>query len=182
LSPGLGISGGNLERDLQTVLTIGKQDGTDVGLIEAWQHNSQHRKDWPWRTLEAAVLAKNPNAVIAVLGLAYKENTHSTKNSPSLRLLSHLEGRTVRVHDPVVPASIVPAAQGCATALDCVRGADVVALVTPWPEYRDLSIDALAKAMRGRVIIDPYRLLDGARARAAGFSYYTLGQSARAPP
>lgn len=181
LSPGLGISGGNLERDLQTVLTIGKQDGTDVGLIEAWQHNSQYRKDWPWRTLDAAVLAKNPKAVIAVLGLAYKENTHSTKNSPSLRLMSHLEGRTVRVHDPVVAASIVPFAQGCKSALECVQGADVAVLVTPWPEYRELKVEALARAMRGRVIIDPYRLVDGARARAAGFSYYTLGQPALVP-
>ena len=127
------------------------------------------------------MLEENPSAVIAVLGLAYKENTHSTKNSPSLRLLSHLEGRNVRVHDPVVPAKIAAFAQGCASAMDCVQNADVVVLVTPWPEYRDLSIEAMAQAMRGRTMIDPYRLLDGERARAAGFTYHTLGRPVLTP-
>lgn len=181
LSPGLGISGGNLERDLRTVLTIGEARGTDVGVVQAWLHNSQHRKDWTWRTLREAVLHRKPDAAVAVLGLAYKENTHSTKNSPALQLLAQLKGRTVTVHDPIVPASVVPFAKGCATAMDCVEEADVVVLVTPWPEYRDLSLDALAKAMRGRVIIDPYRLLDGDRARALGFTHYALGRAALAP-
>ena len=181
LSPGLGISGGNLERDLRTVLTLGAAHGTDVSVIGAWLHNSQHRKDWTWRTIRDAVLATQPAAIIAVLGLAYKENTHSTKNSPSLRLLSQLQGRTVRVHDPIVESTIVPFARGCATALECVQGADVAVLATPWPEYRKLSLDALAKAMRGRVIVDPYRMLDGDRARALGFTYYTLGRPVLAP-
>jgi UDPglucose 6-dehydrogenase len=53
--------------------------------------------------------------------------------------------------------------------------------MTPWPEYRELKVEALARAMRGRVIIDPYRLVHGANAREAGFSYYTLGQPALVP-
>jgi UDPglucose 6-dehydrogenase len=181
LDPGLGISGGNLERDLRTVMTIGKERATDVGVVEAWLANSNHRKDWTWRTLRAAVLAKNPRATIAVLGLAYKENTHATKNSPALRLLSHLKGYDVRVHDPVVPAAAAPDATGCATAADCIRGADVVILTTAWPEYRDLSLDALSQQMRGRVLIDPYRLLDGSKARSLGFAYHTLGRPAVEP-
>jgi UDPglucose 6-dehydrogenase len=181
LTPGLGISGGNLERDLRTVLTIGGARGTDVGVVEAWLQNSQHRKDWTWRTVRDGVLASKPDAVIAVLGLAYKENTHSTKNSPSLQLLAQLQGRTVRVHDPIVPASVVPFATGCADAMQCVHGADAVVLATPWPQYRNLSLDGLATAMRGRVIVDPYRLLDGDRARALGFTHYTLGRAALAP-
>ena len=48
------------------------------------------------------VLNLNPNARISILGLAYKENTHSIKNSPSLALLEHLDGFEVCVHDPVV--------------------------------------------------------------------------------
>jgi UDPglucose 6-dehydrogenase len=181
LSPGLGISGGNLERDLRTVINIGEHHGTDVGVVEAWVHNSRYRKDWTWRTLEAAVLSKNPKPTVAVLGLAYKENTHSIKNSPSLELLSHLKNATVRVHDPVVPASVAPFATGCATVDECFKGADVLVLITPWPDYRNVSLEALQKAMHGRVIIDPYRLLDGKRARELGFTYHTLGAPALTP-
>ncbi len=175
LAPGLGISGGNLERDLRTVLDIAETKHTDTGMIEAWIANSQYRKDWPWRTLDTHVLKANPKARISVLGLAYKENTASTKNSPSLLLLSHLNGKDVCVHDPVVAPSIVAFVKSADSALACAEGADVLILATPWPEYRNLAIGDLAKAMKGRVIIDPYRLLSGPAAMKAGFEYHTLG-------
>src|SRR6185437_10780244 len=84
LAPGLGISGGNLERDLATVLRLSEQVGSDASLITAFLHNSEHRRDWPLRTLQRHVLAKKPDAMLGILGLSYKENTHSTKNSPAL--------------------------------------------------------------------------------------------------
>ncbi|CAA7612107.1 nucleotide sugar dehydrogenase [Magnetospirillum sp. UT-4] len=180
LAPGLGISGGNLERDLRTVIDIARDRRTHVGVVEAWLDNSQWRKDWPWRTLKAAVLDGDPKARIAVLGLAYKENTHSTKNSPALVLLEHLTGNDVAVHDPVVPASVVPWARGCASAMEAVAGADAVVIATPWPDYRGLKADDLAAVMRGRVVIDPYRMLDGAAARSAGLSWFCLGAPAAA--
>ncbi len=178
LSPGLGISGGNLERDLRTVLRIAEGKPVDVGVVQAWIANSQYRKEWCWRVLRDRVLSKQPSARIAVLGLAYKENTHSTKNSPALALLSHLEGHDVRVHDPVVPASIVAFATGCSDPLSCATGADALVLATPWPEYRDIGLGDLARVMAGRVLIDPYRLIDGRKASAAGFEYHALGAPA----
>jgi UDPglucose 6-dehydrogenase len=47
--------------------------------------------------------------------------------------------------------------------------------MTPWPAYREISASDLRRVMRGRVILDPYRVLDGAVARASGFDYFTLG-------
>jgi hypothetical protein len=52
LSPGLGIAGGNLERDLHTILQIGAAKKTDVGVIKACLANSAHRKDWAWHVLQ----------------------------------------------------------------------------------------------------------------------------------
>lgn len=181
LTPGLGISGGNLERDLRTIINIGSAKGTDVGMVESWIHNSGYRKDWLWRTLEGQVLAGQPNPRIAVLGLAYKENTHSTKNSPSLKLLAHLEGREVVVHDPVVPATVVPWAKGAGSVEEALNGADVLVLATPWPAYREITVAQLAAAMRGRVVIDPYRLIDGRALVAAGFTWHALGLPALHP-
>ena len=76
LAPGLGIAGGNLERDLATVLALSEKHGADAGIVSAWLANSSHRKDWAWRMLDKLVLSRQPDARIAVLGLAYKENTH----------------------------------------------------------------------------------------------------------
>jgi len=176
LTPGLGISGGNLERDLRTVIEIGSRHGTDTGIVSAWMKNSAHRKDWLWRILSDKVLAKKPDARIGVLGLAYKENTNSTKNSPSLLLLSHLgERKGLRVYDPVVPASIVPHAHAATDPLDCAAGCDVLVLATPWPQFKQLRLADLRAAMAGRVLIDPYRLFDGRPAAQEGFEWHGLG-------
>ena len=64
--------------------------GSETSVIRAFVANSLHRRDWAMRVLHSEVLAHKADAVIGILGLAYKENTHSTKNSPSLSLISTL--------------------------------------------------------------------------------------------
>ena len=176
LSPGLGIAGGNLERDLATVIALAEQHQTDAGIVSAWAANSRHRKEWAWRMLNKLVLAQNPDASVAVLGLAYKEDTHSTKNSPSLALLSHLRDRPVVVYDPVVSADNagIPF-KAASSAMEAAQDADVVCIMTPWAEFKKIAPSNLIRAMRGRWLIDPYRVIDGAAARAAGLRHVTLG-------
>ena len=177
LAAGLGLSGGNLERDLATVENFSRDHGSDASLIEAFIHNSKHRKDWPLRTLHKALLDDAPHAVIGVLGLAYKENTHSTKNSPSLALLRHLHPWAVRLFDPVVPATAAahPRSTACTSALDVAKGVDALVVMTPWPAFRDLAAGDIKAAMRGTLVIDPYRMLDGAALTKAGLTHITLG-------
>jgi len=181
LSPGLGIAGGNLERDLRTIVQIGEAKKTDIGVVKAWLANSAHRKDWAWQVLRDYALPADPGATIAVLGLAYKENTHSTKNSPSLALLEHLRGRSVKVHDPVVPGAVASWTTSVADPLAAATGADVLVIATPWPQYRELRPADLARVMKGRAVLDPYRVLDGRACAAAGLTYHTLGMPPLAP-
>ncbi len=176
LAPGLGIAGGNLERDLATVLTLSARHGTDAGIVSAWVANSRHRKDWTWGIIEKFVLAQQPGAKIAVLGLAYKEDTHSTKNSPSLVLLAHLRDRAVVVYDPVVsPVDAGVPFKAAASAMDAIQDADAVCILTPWGEFKKMSPSDMVRRMRGRWLIDPYRVIDGKAARAAGLRHVTLG-------
>lgn len=176
LSPGLGLAGGNLERDLATVRRLAEREGTHARIVEAWQSNSFHCREWVFRVLQAEILGNEPDAQIGVLGLAYKENTHSTKNSPALELLAHTELRHVRVFDPVVPASVAPRAKGASSALDAADGAKALAVMTPWPEFKSISLGDLAKRMIGRTLIDPYGVFDGDEAVRSGFDHFTLGR------
>jgi len=176
LAPGLGLAGGNLERDLATVMRLGAAHGTDTGIVKAWVENSTWRKGWAARTLKNRVLEGSPKARVAVLGLAYKQDTHSTKNSPSLALLSELDGVDVVVHDPVVPASAAPIAVEAADGpMAAVSGADVLCIMTPWSPYKALDPKDIAASMRGATVLDPYRVLDETAALAAGLDYVTLG-------
>ncbi len=184
LAPGLGIAGGNLERDLATVERLAAAHNTDVGIVRAWRANSRHRRDWAARTIRKALLDAEPDAVVAVWGLAYKENTHSVKNSPSLATIAQLPATKFRLHDPLVPASVAGhrTAQGFATPLETLAGADALMILTPWPEYRAIPPDEIASQLKGRIVLDPYAVLDAEAAFAAGLHYYTLGRPAPAPP
>ena len=176
LNPGLGISGGNLERDLATVLRYAEKYKTDGGVVESWVNNSRYRKDWAWHTFTKLGLDKKPSEKITVLGLTYKENTHSLKNSPSLFFLSHLTDREVAAFDPAAAPESVPSHVRCAAnALEALKGCDVLAVMTPWPEFRSITPEIIIQNMAGKIVIDPYRMLDGTALKAQGFIYATLG-------
>ncbi len=180
LTPGLGIAGGNLERDLATVRRLGDATGASVGTVEAWIADSRYRRDWVLRVLRERLLEGKPDASIGVLGLAYKEDTKSTRNSPALALIEELGACRLRVHDPLVePApDLHPNFAVAADPLDACREADAVALMTPWRQFRDLDPADIAATMKGRLVVDPYRVLDGSACAAAGLEYLTLGAPA----
>jgi UDPglucose 6-dehydrogenase len=178
LSPGLGIAGGNLERDLVSVQTMAQRCGTDAGIVSAWLTHSKYRSRWVLRQLSRHVFSKNESATIAIWGLAYKQDTHSIKNSAGVALLNTLRQSSVRAFDPRV--TLAMAANTVATqardALDACRGADALAVMTPWSDFVKIDPADVAAAMNGRDIFDPYQLLDAKKYRALGFSVYCLGR------
>lgn len=176
LTAGLGIAGGNLERDLATVIRLGEREASATGVIAAYVEGSRHMKAWAYRVLKRVVLDTVKRPRLGVLGLAYKQDTHSTKNSASIELIARLKDAEIRVHDPVVPAAAAPGTTGVETAEAVADDADAVLLMTPWTAYRTLDPVALAKRMRGRVVIDPYRLLDADKVAAAGLALYSIGR------
>jgi UDPglucose 6-dehydrogenase len=177
LAPGLGIAGGNLERDLATICNLADRYGTDAGVVRAWVANSRHRRDWALRTLYREILSRMDDPVIAVLGLAYKQDTHSTKNSPSIALLEHLKPFRVRVFDPVVPAAAAPNPRrhDSKSELDACEGADVLVVMTPWQQFGKVDPAEIAQRLRGKTVLDPYSVLNVAACHAAGLNYHTLG-------
>jgi UDPglucose 6-dehydrogenase len=177
LKPGLGIAGGNLERDLVTVQSLADRHGTEAGIVTAWQRNSRQRRDWAIRQIQRAFPTKDHQAVLAVWGLAYKPDTHSTKNSPSLELLRALRGHRIRAHDPVaqIDAAEFPHVTIFSSPLAAAEGADALLVMTPWSSYASFPVKELQKLLRGRVIIDPYAILDETQCRHLGFEYYRLG-------
>jgi UDPglucose 6-dehydrogenase len=114
-----------------------------------------------------------------VWGLAYKENTHSIKNSPSLATISQLPDTALQMHDPEVSPSVVnsPKARGFATELEAAKCADALMILTPWPQYRQIAAADIAAAMRGSIVLDPYAVLDSKSAKASGLSIHTLGRA-----
>ncbi|MEM6623985.1 MAG: UDP binding domain-containing protein [Pseudomonadota bacterium] len=172
LAPGLGIAGGNLERDLATVMRLGAAFGTDTDVVAAQVSNSAHRKGWAARQVKALGL---DTAKLAVWGLAYKENTHSVKNSPSLHTLAQLTDAQIMAHDFQVAAADAPGVPRAEAPLATLPGAEALLILTPWPDYGEISPLDVANGLSGNVLLDPYRVLDADAAQACGLRYITLG-------
>lgn len=175
IQPGLGIAGGNLERDLATVCRLADETGSDAGIVRAQMANNKRRADWVLHRLHERL--PGAGATIGVLGLAYKENTHSIKNSPSLALIRHLSPHALRLHDPVVKAdgAIHPRFVQVVKPLEACDGADALAIMTPWPEYRTLLPEDVAFRLKGKLVVDPFAVLDRKAAKAAKLDHLVLG-------
>lgn len=180
LQPGLGLAGGNLERDLATTRELAAQHQTDSRLIEAWQRNSAYRKAWAREILQRELLEKNFRARVAVWGLAYKADTHSTKNSAALELLATVPACEFHVYDPAVALPSAP--HGSVTvhprALDALAQADALVVMTPWKEFSHVAASEIRARLKGTLVIDPFGALDGNACRAAGLRHWQLGKPA----
>lgn len=172
LTPGLGIAGGNLERDLVTVRQLASRYGSDAKVVTAWQNNSRYRSAWALRQLHRVVLPRCSHPRIAVWGLTYKAETHSLKNSPAIDLISALAPFKITAFDPVASDSSIHSAnlKLAPTALAACHKADVLIVMTPWKEFSQIDPSMIQAEMCGRVIIDPFGIIT-----APDFTHLQLG-------
>jgi UDPglucose 6-dehydrogenase len=124
-------------------------------------------------------------ATVAVLGVAFKPDSDDIRDSPALdvaRTIASL-GAAVTVYDPVaMPQAqrVHPELGYASSAVEAVRDADVVLLLTEWAEFRDADPELLGSVVAQRNIVDGRNALDPARWRAACWRYRALGRPSRA--
>ncbi len=175
LKPGLGISGGNIERDIFSVREIIKNNDRPVSIINAFEKNSDYMKSWVYRVLNKnRILNKNSN--ICILGLSYKENTDSTKNSPTISLLKKIKNNPIKIYDP--KAILKDNYKNCLQVknmLSAIKNTNLIILMTPWNEFKNIN-KYFNFIKKKSVIIDPYRLIDFKYLKKRSFEYFTLGR------
>jgi len=178
LLPGLGIAGGNLERDLATVCNFADHHGTDVGVVRAWLLNSKLRKNWASTILRQNLLVNKKDPLVAIWGLAYKENTHSTKNSPSLATIAQLQDIRLQIYDPVVSwnESWHSKTKFCRSLMDAIDKVDALIIMTPWPEFKQICLNEILERMKGKLIIDPFSMVKVSDPLNFDVDLYTLGR------
>jgi len=159
LNPGLGISGGNIERDLQTLDELAlSNDSGGVSIFRTYLNSSQRQKNWIIDTITENIINHNSKAKIGILGIAYKVNTSSTKNSIALVIAKKFSGNIIGAYDPL---AVLPQDLSNIRIFDslneCILAADAVVILTPWPEFSTLDFSQLAKENKEIfTIIDPY--------------------------
>ncbi len=179
LKPGLGFSGGNLERDLETIIKLSKKYDLNSGLINEFINNSKINKNWALeRFLKLSPTIKN--IAISILGLSYKENTDSIKNSPSLLLINQLLDLgfdNIKAYDPkAADHEVFSKITRVNEMKEALTYTQVLFIMTPWNEFSEISLDQIKSFMKGNVIIDPYGILRGLSLEKEGYKYLIKGR------
>jgi UDPglucose 6-dehydrogenase len=180
IRPGLGIAGGNLERDMVTLRDLCGAHTVDGGFIEALLGYNARRPRWVHRQLEEHLFGEVAHPVIAVWGLAYKKNTRSIKNSMAIRVIRELGDRAdVRAYDPVVGADDIDVrAKVAADRDEALAGADCLLVLTDWDGFAVPDPTSL-RSMRRPLIIDGVGVVDAARADLRGIRLVQMGRPSR---
>ena len=172
LSPGLGIAGGNIERDLNTIEGIGDKISSNTEFISSIINLSAYSKKWMYRTIKPFI---NNNNNICILGLSYKENTNSIKNSASIELIKKIKNSNINVYDPLVKKINMGQINHKTSTNNAIKGSNILVIATPWDEFKLLDLKKIKSLMKGNIILDPYRVLNEELAVNLGFIYYSVG-------
>ena len=177
IKPGLGISGGNIERDIGSIKKIFKKDYQPLSIIKVFQRNSVYMKSWVYRILEKEkVLSQKSKHSMGILGLAYKENTNSVKNSPTLNLLRRIKNNKITIYDPA--AKLEKKIKNCNQINDInflLKISNVIIIMTPWEEFKKVG-KILKKNKKKIILIDPYRIINISIVKNKYIKYFTLGK------
>ncbi len=185
--PGIGFGGSCLPKDVAALRYVGEVLGVATPVLSAVQEVNTAMRTGAVRRLRAR-LGTLENRVIGVWGLTFKANTEDTRDSPAMDVVSLLlnEGAVVQAYDPAVIAdpALVPdhvRALLRTSALEAVRGADGLAILTEWAEFAEAPLDAVRQVMRGSVLFDGRNVRSKADAEEHGFAYLGVGRNGTLP-
>jgi UDPglucose 6-dehydrogenase len=181
LHPGPGYGGSCFPKDTLALIHTAQKAGTPVRIVEAVADiNDKRKKAMAGRIIKACD-GKVEGKTVAILGVTFKPNTDDMRDAPSLEILPALlkAGAKVRAFDPEgmrQAAPLLPGIEWCKTAYEAMTGADAVAILTEWNEFRALDIQRMKTIMKAPVMIDLRNIYNTAEMVAAGFRYSSVGR------
>jgi UDPglucose 6-dehydrogenase len=181
LSAGLGFGGSCFPKDTDSLVHTAAALGYDFGLLQQVVEINRERAGH-FVDIIAKALGPLDGRVIAVLGLAFKPNTDDMREAKSVEVIQGLlrQGAAVRAYDPVAMPNarrVLPAAVTyCESPYEAASGADAVALITEWNEFKFLNLERLRGVLRRPAIFDGRNLWEPERMRRLGFEYHSIGR------
>ena len=182
LFPGPGYGGSCFPKDVQALVRTGDDHGVSLDVLKAVESVNTRQKQRMFAKVRAALDGKLAGRRIAVWGLAFKAETDDMRESPSIALIEGLlaVGATVVAHDPHAheTARLVFGNRiGYSDhAYGALTGADALAVVTEWNEFRNPDFGRIKAALAQPVIVDGRNLYDPTKLRALGFRYFGIGR------
>ena len=181
LNPGPGYGGSCFPKDTNAMAQMAKKYGVRMNLIETTIRENDARKvKMAHRILDAVKTVEKPR--VAVLGLAFKGGTDDCRESPAMEIVAELlkSGAVVRAYDPKAMGTaekiLGDRIEYASDAYDAADGADVVAVLTEWVDFKTLDLVRLKQKAKSPELVDLRRIINKKDAEKAGFSYHGIGE------
>lgn len=184
LRAGIGYGGSCFPKDIKALAWIGEDLGVNVSLLrEADRINTARIKMFVEKMRKALWTLKDKK--IAILGLSFKPETDDIREAPSIKVIRELlkEKTLLSFYDPKAMENVKrlypedpPRIVYAESPYEAARGANALAVITEWDEFRNLDLKKVRELMANPIIIDGRNIYDIEQVRSMGFEYYSVGR------
>lgn len=181
LYAGCGYGGSCFPKDVKALAHTGEEYGYHLEVIEAVERVNERQKQIVFDKI-AKFAGDLHNKTVAILGLAFKPETDDMREAPALVVIDKLlsVGANVRVFDPIAMEEcrrrIGDSVTYCRDLYDAADGADVLALMTEWRQFRMPAWNVIKKAMHGNIVVDGRNIYNRTELEEQGFVYTRIGE------
>ena len=181
--PGIGYGGSCFPKDVKALARTGRENGHTMRILEAVEAVNDDQKSVLFNKINAYFGGSLQGKTIAFWGLSFKPNTDDMREAPSVVLANLLlqAGAKVKAYDPVAMEEakhdLGDTITYCTNDMEAIQGADALALITEWAEFRVPNWDKVGQAMKTKVVFDGRNLYRREIVGEAGFDYYGIGMS-----
>ncbi len=182
LQAGLGYGGSCFPKDTHALISYSDSLGYDFSFLKQVDRINDKQIDYFVVKIKN-MLGSLKNKTIAILGLAFKAETDDMREARSILLINKLYklGAKLRVFDPVAMANAKAILKSkqlyfAKNEYDCAKQADVLCLVTEWPQFKKLDFGKIKKHMKKAIIVDGRNFLPKEKLKKMGFSYEGIGR------
>lgn len=185
LYPGIGYGGSCFPKDIRALIAKAREVGITARLLEAVDEVNIRQKKLLGQKMKRyfSRLGGLKNKTIAIWGLSFKPDTDDLREAPSLIFIDELlrEGAKVRLFDPVAMPNARkifkqhPNISWCEDEFDAAKGADAVALLTEWKQFRLVNFLTIRRQMKGIAFFDGRNQYKPLEMKHKGFDYISIG-------
>ena len=180
LHPGPGFGGSCFPKDTKALVKIAKKYNIDMATVTAAIETNIFQRKRMFNKLIDLLDNNLEGKVIAVLGLAFKQETDDVRESPAIEIIAsiHDKGGIIKAYDPIANDSmkeIFPALDYKSNWHEAVEGCDAAVIMTEWNEFRSLDLEKLKNLMSQPVILDTRNILNVSELKRLEFKFDNVG-------
>jgi UDPglucose 6-dehydrogenase len=181
LHAGPGFGGSCFPKDTLALAQTARELGAPTTIIEAVADANRTRKNRMAQKVIAACGDSVADKTVAILGLAFKQNTDDIREAPAIDIVGALQsaGAKVRAHDPQAmdqARQVLTDVTFCQNAYLCAEGASALVIVTEWDAFRALDLSRIKDALSEPIIVDLRNIYSPSDMRKRGFRYFSVGR------